>query len=423
MGLGDWSSTVRIIFFAGKGGVGKTSVAAATGIKAAEMGKRTVIMSLDIAHSLSDIFDLGRDLLDQNKGKPIRIRKKLWIQELDIQEEMKTYWGDIHRYLSSLFNTTGLDEVLAEELAILPGMEEVSLLLYINKYVHEKKFDVILLDCAPTGESLRFISIPTTLEWYMKKIFKLERTMVKYVRPVAKRIYDVPLPGDDYFQAIEDLFERLKGVDRILMDSKTTTVRLVTNPEKVVLKETQRAFMYFCLYRMNIDAIVMNRILPADLKDSYFRDWLNGQKQRLDEARDYFNPIPIFSVNQFKGEIIGYDNLKRLADQIYQQDNPLRRFYKEEPYKLSKIDGSYRLKLKLPFIMKKNVELNKYVDELIVRIGGFKRHIMLPRQVASLEPVKAKLKNQYLIWPSQVPEKAKLKNQYLHIYFEGERHG
>ena len=397
---------MRIIFFAGKGGVGKTSVAAATGIKAAELGKRTVIMSLDIAHSLSDIFDLGRDLLDQNKGKPIRIRKKLWIQELDIQEEMKTYWGDIHRYLSSLFNTTGLDEVLAEELAILPGMEEVSLLLYINKYAQEKKYDVILLDCAPTGESLRFISIPTTLEWYMKKIFKLERTMVKYVRPVAKRIYDVPLPGDDYFQAIEDLFERLKGVDRILMDSKTTTVRLVTNPEKVVLKETQRAFMYFCLYRMNIDAIVMNRILPADLKDSYFRDWLNGQKQRLDEARDYFNPIPIFSVNQFKGEIIGYDNLKRLADQIYKQKNPLRRFYKEEPYKLSKVDGSYRLKLKLPFIMKKNVELNKYVDELIVRIGGFKRHIMLPRQVASLDPVKAKLKN-----------------QYLHIYFEGERHG
>ena len=397
---------MRIIFFAGKGGVGKTSVAAATGIKAAEMGKRTVIMSLDIAHSLSDIFDLGKDLLDQNKGKPIRIRKKLWIQELDIQEELKTYWGDIHRYLSSLFNTTGLDEVLAEELAILPGMEEVSLLLYINKYVQEEKFDVILLDCAPTGESLRFISIPTTLEWYMKKIFKLERTMVKYVRPVAKRVYDVPLPGDDYFQAIEDLFERLKGVDQVLMDSKITTVRLVTNPEKVVLKETQRAFMYFCLYRMNIDAIVMNRILPADLKDSYFKDWLNGQKQRLDEARDYFDPIPMFAVHQFKGEIIGYENLRHLANQIYQQNNPLRRFYKEEPYKLSKINGNYRLKLKLPFIMKKNVELNKYVDELIVRIGGFKRHIMLPRQVAALDPVKAKLKN-----------------QYLHIYFEGERHG
>jgi len=397
---------VRIIFFAGKGGVGKTSVAAATGIKAAEMGHRTVILSLDIAHSLSDIFDVGKDLLDQNKGQPIKITKKLYIQELDIQEELKTYWGDIHAYLSSLLNTTGLDEVLAEELAVLPGMEEVSLLLYINKYVREEEFNVIILDCAPTGESLRFISIPTTLEWYMRKIFKLERKVVKYLRPVAKRITDVPLPGDDYFQAIEDLFERLKGVDQILMDPQVTTVRLVTNPEKIVLKETQRAFMYFCLYKMNIDAIVMNRILPQDLTDSYFADWLEGQRRRLDEAKDYFDPIPIFSVNQLKGEIIGYDQLKILADQVYGKRNPLERFYQEEHYELIKENGNYRLKLKLPFIMKKDVELNKFFDELIVRIGGFKRHILLPRQVASLDPVKAKLKD-----------------QYLHIYFEGDYHG
>jgi arsenite-transporting ATPase len=370
------------------------------------MGHRTVVISLDIAHSLSDIFDLGRDLLDQNKGQPIKVAKKLFIQELDIQEELKNYWGEIHDYLSSLLNTTGLDEVLAEELAVLPGMEEVSLLLYINKYVRDKAFDVIILDCAPTGESLRFISIPTTLDWYMRKIFKLERTVVKYVRPVAKRIYDVPLPGDDYFQAIEDLFERLKGVDQILMDPKITTVRLVTNPEKIVLKETQRAFMYFCLYKMNIDAIVMNRILPQDLTDSYFTDWLEGQRRRLDEAKDYFDPIPIFSVNQHRGEIIGYDRLKILGDQVYGKRNPLKRFYQEEPYELIKENGNYRLKLKLPFIMKKDVELNKFIDELIVRIGGFKRHILLPRQVASLDPVKAKLKG-----------------RFLHIYFEGEYHG
>ena len=160
---------MRIIFFAGKGGVGKTSVSAATGIKAAEMGYKTVVMSLDVAHSLSDIFDLDRDLLDKNKGEPIEINKKLFIQELDIQEEIQRYWGDIHKYLSSILHTTGLDEVLAEELAVLPGMEEISLLLYINKYAREKKFDVILLDCAPTGESLRFISIPTTLQWYMEQ--------------------------------------------------------------------------------------------------------------------------------------------------------------------------------------------------------------------------------------------------------------
>jgi len=253
---------VRIIFFAGKGGVGKTSVAAATGIKVAEMGRKTMLMSLDVAHSLSDIFDLERDLLDKNKGAPVKVCENLWIQEMDIQEEIEKNWGDIHKYLSLLLNTTGIDDVLAEELAILPGMEEVSLLLYINRYAREKEFDVILLDCAPTGESLRFISIPTTLEWYINKIFKMEKTIAKYIRPFASRIYDVPIPDNDYFDAIEFLFSRLRGVDEILLDHDTTSVRLITNPEKIVLKETQRIYMYFCLYRMNIDSIIMNRILP-----------------------------------------------------------------------------------------------------------------------------------------------------------------
>ena len=396
----------RIIFFAGKGGVGKTSVSAATGIKAAEKGLRTIIMSLDVAHSLADVFDLDTDLLDQNRGEPVNIRKNLWIQELDIQEEIQRYWSDIYKYISSLLNTTGMDEVLAEELAVFPGMEEVSLLLYINKYVQEKEYDVILLDCAPTGESLRFISIPTTLEWYMKKLFKMERRLAKYVMPIAKHIVDVPLPDDDYFQAIENLFERLKGVDQVLMDPAVTTVRLVTNPEKVVLKETQRAFMYFSLYKMSIDAVIMNRILPDGINDAYFKNWIQGQQQRLEQAADFFKPIPIFPVNLFSGEAIGYDNLKRLADQIYGQKNPVQRFFKEKPYNLEKVNGHYHLKLKLPFIAKKDVELNKFSDELIIRIGGYKRHIMLPRQVASYDSVRAKLDD-----------------QYLNIFFEGDHNG
>ncbi|MBT8371734.1 MAG: ArsA family ATPase [Desulfobacterales bacterium] len=397
---------MRIIFFAGKGGVGKTSVAAATGIKSALMGHRTVVMSLDVAHSLADIFDLDRGLLDQNKGQPIKVSDNLWIQELDIQEEIKRYWGDIHKYLSGLLNRTGLDEVLAEELAVFPGMEEVSLLLYINKYVREKEYDVILLDCAPTGESLRFISIPTTLEWYMKKIFKLERTVVKYVRPVAKRVYDVPLPGDEYFQAIEDLFEKLKGVDQILVDPKITTVRLVTNPEKVVLKETQRAFMYFCLYKMSIDAIIMNRILPENVRETYFKGWVKGQQRNVEEATEFFNPVPIFPVNLFAGEIIGYNHLQELADQIYADRNPLERFFKDEPYQLIKEDGNYRLKMKLPFVLKTDVELSKLYEELVIRIGSFKRHILLPRQVASLNSVTAKMDG-----------------EHLSVVFEGDEHG
>jgi arsenite-transporting ATPase len=397
---------MRIIFFAGKGGVGKTSVAAATGIKAAEMGHRTLIMSLDVAHSLSDIFDLEKNLLDQNKGRPIEVTKKLWIQELDISEEMEKNWGAIHKYLSKLIGRTGLDEIIAEELAILPGMEEISLLLYINRYVREKEFDVIILDCAPTGESLRFISIPTALEWYIKKIFKIQRTIAKYVRPVAERVYDVPLPGEDYFDAMEYLFLRLEGVDQILVDPEITSVRLVTNPEKIVLKETQRAFMYFCLYKMNIDAIIINRILPDDVKDTYFEALKESQRQYIEKAEEYFAPTPIFYVKLFKDEILGYESLKDLADQVYGKKNPLERFFEGEPFSLVKDDGEYVLAMKLPFIAKGDLQLNKLSDELIVSVGSMRRRLSLPRQVAASKEVRARLEGRHLF-----------------IHFKGEPHG
>ena len=397
---------MRILFFAGKGGVGKTSVAAATGARTAEMGYRTVIMSLDVAHSLADIFDIEKNLLDQNRGRPLKVRQNLYIQELDIQEEVERNWGDIHKYISVLLNTTGLDEILAEELAILPGMEEVSLLLYINRYAQEKRYDVIILDCAPTGESLRFISIPTTLAWYMKKIFKMERTLVKYVRPVAKRIYDVPIPDDDYFKAIEGLFQRLKGVDEILGDPGITSVRLVTNPEKIVLKETQRAFMYFCLYKMNIDGIIMNRILPDHVTDAYFQTWRRTQKAYMKTAEAYFSPVPIFPVNLFQGEILGYESLRTLATQIYGDLNPLDKFLEEAPYQLVKENGEYLLRIKLPFLSKRDLHLNQSGDELIVRVGGFKRHLLLPRQVAAAGTVKARLEDRELC-----------------IHFKGDDHG
>ena len=387
---------MRIIFFAGKGGVGKTSVAAATGIKSAERGNKTVIMSLDVAHSLSDIFDMDDTLISRSKGQPAQVGENLWIQELDIQEEIEKNWGDIHKYLSTLLNTTGLDEILAEELAILPGMEEVSLLLHINRYARDNSFDVVLLDCAPTGESLRFISIPTTLEWYINKIFKIEKAIVKYARPVAKRFYDLPLPGEEYFDAIERLFEKLRGVDALLTDPEKTTVRLVTNPEKIVLKETQRAFMYFSLYKMSIDAIIMNRVLPDVVNEPYFQNWRESQKRYVQEAEDFFQPVPLLPVNLLKGEVLGFDNLKALGDQIYGARNPLDRFFKGKPYELTKVNGKYQLKMKLPFIEKRDVALHKINDELIVRIGGFKRHIMLPRQVAALDSLKATLEGQYL---------------------------
>ena len=365
-------------------------MAGATGIKTSSMGYRTVIMSLDIAHSLSDIFDLEKDLLDRNKGKLIKIRDKLWIQELDINREIQENWGDIHKYISTLLNTTGLDEVLAEELSILPGMEEVSLLLYINKYAKENKFDVIILDCAPTGESLRFISIPTSLEWYIKKIFRMEKAIAKYVGPIAQRMYDVPIPDQSYFEAIESLFQRLRGVDQIMVDPEMTSVRLVTNPEKIVLKETQRAFMYFSLYQMNVDAIIMNRIIPSEIKDAYFKGWRKSQRNYMEKAKEYFSPVPIFTINLLRDEILGYEYLKELADQIYEDMSPLERFYQGEPCSITKENGQYQIKIKLPFIAKEDIELNKTSDELIISLGGFKKSILLPRQVAASKSIKAK---------------------------------
>jgi arsenite-transporting ATPase len=225
----------------------------------------------------------------------------------------------------------------------------------------------------------------------------MERTIAKYVRPVAKRISEIPIPGEDYFDAIEHLFNRLNGVDRILADPEITTVRLIANPEKIVLKETQRAYMYFCLYKMNIDAIIMNRVLPPDVKDGYFRDWVKTQKQHMKKAEEYFSPVPIFPVNLFKGEVLGYDRLKILAEQIYGQKNPTERFFDKAPYDLIKKDGAYRMAINLPFIEKKHIELNKLSDELIIRIGGFKRHILLPRQVAAAQFIKAGMEGKQLI--------------------------
>jgi arsenite-transporting ATPase len=387
---------MRIIFCAGKGGVGKTSVAAATGVKSAEMGYRTVIISLDVAHSLSDIFDIEKGLLDYHKGETLKIVDNLFIQELDIQEELEKNWGEIHKYLSALLNKTGIDQILAEELSIIPGMEEVSLLFYINKYVRENRYDVIILDCAPTGESLRFISIPTALEWYMKKLFRMEKTLAKYVGPLAERIYNIPIPREEYFDAIADLFGKLKGVDELLVNPEITTVRLVTNPEKIVLKETQRAFMYFCLNRISIDAIIMNRILPESINDDYFLTWRKNQLYYMEEAEKLFSPVPIFKVKLFDGEVLGPDKLKRLADEMYEGIDPLNRLYDDQPYRILKINGIYQMIIKLPFITRENVDLNRISDELIIRIGGMKRNILLPRHLADARIIEAKYKGREL---------------------------
>jgi arsenite-transporting ATPase len=380
---------MRIILFTGKGGVGKTSVASATGLLAAKQGLRTLVMSLDAAHSLSDAFDLDQELMDKNRGLPNQVDENLWIQELDIQEEIERHWSDIFGYLSDILAKTGLDDVVAEELAIIPGMEEISSLLYINQYIKEDEFDVILLDCAPTGESIRFISVPSMLDWYMRKIFKLQRRLVKVARPIAKTLYSVPLPADDYYASLEDLFEKMRGIDKVLADPKITSVRLVTNPEKIVIKETQRAYMYFSLYGLSVDAVIINRILPEGLSEEYLGEWKRIQENYVARIVEIFNPLPTFNVPLFPREVVGPEDLLKLGEALYDERDPLKVYYSDLVYRIVKENGQYVLKVTMPFVGKQDVDLLKRGDELIIKVGGYKQHIMLPKRVASNEPSRA----------------------------------
>lgn len=386
----------RVILFSGKGGVGKTTVAAATGCQCAQLGYKTIILSLDPAHSLADSFDIPVDLHDHKEGLPRQLADNLWIQEIDVQEEVKRWWGDVYQYLATLFRTTGLDEVVAEELAIIPGMEEVVGFLYINQYVKEKVYDAIILDCAPTGETLRFISIPSTLEWYIKKIFPLERNIARLARPFAKMVTDVPIPEDSYFRGLKSLFERLEGIEEILLDKNMTSVRLVTNAEKMVVRETQRAFMYFCMYGFAIDLIVVNRVLPPEIQDQYFQKWLISQGKYLEEIESYFAPVPISRLKLFQEEIVGMKKLQDLAYALYGTSNPCQVFFHEEPYSFFKENSTYIVKLKIPFTTKDHVDLHKDMDGLIIRIGGFKRHIPLPRALMRSKLQGAKLMDKCL---------------------------
>jgi arsenite-transporting ATPase len=387
----------RLLLYAGKGGVGKTSLAAATGVVASRAGKKTLVMSLDPAHSLSDAFDLEVSLMNKHQGKPTPVGPELWIQELDIHSELVENWGDVHAYLSALLNTAGIEQILAEELAVLPGMEEVSALLHINRYVKENTYDLIVLDCAPTAESLRFVTLPQTLEWYMRNVFKLERTLMRVARPVASMVSEVPLPKDSVFVAVERLFERLQGADRYLNDPNTTSVRLVTNPEKMVLKETQRAFMFFRLHQLAVDAVIINRVL--DQKADYqgrLRDWQKSQQHYMEVAESFFNPVPILMAPWGREEMLGYEHLKELGQDTFGGIDPTEVLYQREACRFVRENGQARVVIHLPFVDKADVDLTKLGDELIVKAGNFKKSLVLPRAFIPLEPKGARLENDEL---------------------------
>jgi arsenite-transporting ATPase len=388
---------MRILLFSGKGGVGKTSLAAATGLELSRLGYRTLVMSVDPAHSLADAFDIETELFHGKTGDPYTIDERLAIHEVNIQKEIKRHWKEISAYVVSVLRTTGISDVEAEELAILPGMEELSAMMYVNQFRREQRYDVIVLDCAPTAESMRFVSMPTTLEWYMKHIFAFQRGLLKAVRPIANRVAPFDLPSDNYFDNIQNLFGRLAGIDELLEDPQITSVRLVTNPERMVLRETQRAFVYFSLHGLAVDGILVNRVLPLAVTDAYFQEWRASQARVLDEIDAYFAPVPVKRIPLFTHEVLGRERLEELARALYATgEDPAAIGRTEAPYTFAKCDGHYEVRLKLPFAAKGEVGLFKKGDELVVEIGTLRRHIGLPTSMAGLSPGRAKLENRIL---------------------------
>lgn len=382
---------MRILLYTGKGGVGKTSVAASTALRCADLGYRTVVISTDAAHSLADSFDVPIG------NEPIEIAPKLKAQEVDVLHQMEKYWGTVQEWLTSVLSWRGVDELIADEASVLPGMDELASLLQIV-YLHDsKEYDVVIVDCAPTGETLRLLSLPEVAKWYLSHIFPIERQMVRVAGPLLKSMTDLPIPDEKVFDSIRSVILQLDQMHVLLSDPKLSSVRLVLNPEKMVIKEAQRTFTYLNLYGYSTDLIISNRIIPSSVADKYFNSWRESQTRYGNLVEEAFSPLPILKVPLMDQEVVGTEMLRKMAQQIYGDRDPAQVFFEGEPQTIEKTNDGYLLKIRLPFIGKENVHMTRNGDELAISIGNFRRNVILPRALVPLQVTRARFEGDRLI--------------------------
>lgn len=385
---------MRVILMTGKGGVGKTSVAAATGLRCAELGYKTLVLSTDPAHSLADSFDLelGHD--------PRLVRTNLWGAELDALMELEGNWGAVKRYITQVLQARGLDGVQAEELAILPGMDEIFGLVRMKRHYDEADYDVLIIDSAPTGTALRLLSLPEVGGWYMRRFYKPLQSMSVALRPLVEPLFrpiaGFSLPDKEVMDAPYEFYEQIEALEKVLTDNTQTSVRLVTNPEKMVLKESLRAHAYLSLYNVSTDLVIANRILPESIDDPFFQRWKANQQVYKQEIYDNFHPLPVKEVPLFSEEMCGLEALERLKETLYANEDPAQVYYKENTIRVVQEGQDYSLELYLPGIPKEQIQLNKTGDELNVRIGNHRRNLVLPQALAALSPSGAKMEEDYL---------------------------
>ncbi len=385
---------MRLILMTGKGGVGKTSVAAATGLRCAELGYKTLVLSTDPAHSLADSFDmeLGHDSR--------LVKPNLWAAELDALRELEGNWGAVKRYITQVLRAQGLEGVQAEELAILPGMDEIFGLVRMKRHYDEGEFDVLIIDSAPTGTALRLLSLPEVGGWYMRKFYKplqgISAALRPLVEPIFRPIAGFSLPDKEVMDAPYEFYEQIEALEKVLTDNTVTSVRLVTNPEKMVIKESLRAHAYLSLYNVATDLVVANRIIPAEVTDPFFKRWKESQEQYRQEIHSDFMPLPVKEVPLYSEEMCGLAALERLKETLYKDEDPSQVYYKENTIKIVQENNQYSLELYLPGIAKDQIQLSKTGDELNVRIGNHRRNLVLPQALAALQPSGAKMEDDYL---------------------------
>lgn len=381
---------MRVILYTGKGGVGKTSVAASTALRAAELGYKTIILSTDIAHSLADSLDttLGNE--------PKQVAPNLWGQETEVTKAIKVHWQTIQGYLASILAWQGMDAIAAEEMAILPGMDELASLLYIIQFQDEGKYDVTVVDCAPTGETLRLLSFPEMLHWWMTRMFPIGKRMVRVVKPIAGALMHMPLPGGEVMNSVEKLYQDLDRVRTLLTDTKKASVRLVVNPEKMVIKEAQRSLTYLNLYGYHTDLVICNRLIPEKVGGAYFQGWKESQKKYLQLIKDDFSPLPILTIPLLDQEIVGIPMLKRMAEVLYNDQDPTRVFFTGQVQDVRKDNKHYVLTLTLPFTSKEKISLIQNGDELTIQVADFRRNVILPHILAGKSAGEAKFEGDKL---------------------------
>ena len=378
---------MRIILITGKGGVGKTSVAAATAVMCARNGYRTVVMSTDPAHSLGDSFDmeLGADT--------VAIEPNLWAHEVSSLHEMQRHWEKLHEYAVEVFATQGLDEVIADEVANPPGMDEIASLMWIKHYAQRAEHDILIVDCAPTGETLQLLTFPDAAKWWLDKIYPWERRAMRVARPMLQPMMGIPLPSDEVYASLKDLLLDLGGMRKVLTDPGTTSVRIVLNLEKMVVKEAKRAFSYLSLFGYATDAVIVNRILPDELHDELFKKWQRIHKRYELEVQQSFAGIPIFNVPLFDREVVGVKMLERMAKATYGDQDPSQHFVNSSPQRIDRDGTDYVLSLKVPFVDRSSVDLSRHNGELYVTVGNYRREISLPRVLSKRDTAGATIQD------------------------------